>query len=213
MTNISRRASLRIGSCAAVGAGLLVGPGGRENSWASGSPRESIRARYFPNVLLTTHEGREVKFYDDLIKDKFVTINFVYTSCTVTCPTTMANLRRAQEILKNRVGRDLFMYSISLDPEHDRPEVLKKYAQTHGVKPGWLFLTGTREDIRQVRRGLGLELADPVADGYKDNHIGILRYGNERYMRWGSVPTIANPSWIAKSILFADWPENKKAAR
>src|SRR5687768_8863270 len=92
MTNISRRASISIGSCAAVGAGLLVG-GGRENSWASGSPRESIRARYFPNVLLTTHEGKTVRFYDDLLKDKFVTINFVYTSCTVTCPVTMANLR------------------------------------------------------------------------------------------------------------------------
>jgi protein SCO1/2 len=212
MKNISRRAWLRIGTGAAVGAGLLVGPGGRDKSWASASPRDSIRAR-FPNVLLTTHEGKKVRFYDDLIKDKFVTINFVYTSCTVTCPVTMANLLRAQKILKDRVGRDLFMYSITLDPEHDRPEVLKKYAQTHGVQPGWLFLTGTREAVRQIRRGLGMELPDPTADSFKDNHIGILRYGNERYMRWGAVPTIANPSWIAKAILFADWPENRKAAR
>src|SRR5258707_1006227 len=50
------------------------------------SGREVMRERYFPNVLLTTQEGRQVRFYDDLIKDKIVIIQLMYTNCGDICP-------------------------------------------------------------------------------------------------------------------------------
>src|SRR2546428_9926387 len=98
--------------------------------------RDVIRDRYFPNLVLTTHEGRRVRFYDDLIKDRIVTINFMYTQCEDgRCPLTTANLVRVQKLLKDPVGRAIFMYPFTLTPEHDTPSVLKKYATAYGVGP------------------------------------------------------------------------------
>ncbi len=83
---------------------------------------------FFTNAVFRTHENKEVRFYDDLIKDKHVVINFMYTRCEGSCPITTANLVKVQEALKKRVGRDIFMYSISLKPEEDDPATLKEYA-------------------------------------------------------------------------------------
>jgi len=208
--NLSRRELLGMAGAAAVGAGLLALPSGKK-AWAATTPRDLIREDYLPNTLLTTHEGEQVRFYDDLIKDKFVTINMVYTSCKMTCPLVTANLVRVQKLLADRVGRDLFMYSITIDPKRDTPKVLKKYAKTHGVGKGWQFLTGKPDDIENLRIKLGFKWADPVRDANKDFHTGNLRYGNEPLMLWGMVPGIANPSWVAKCILFADQPKTAQA--
>jgi len=117
----------------------------------SGSP---WGANYFPNVPLVTHEGKEVRFFDDLIKGKVVMINFIYTSCPDTCPLETARLAQVEKILGDRVGRDVFMYSISIDPEHDTPEVLKAYAKRYQAGPGWWFLTGKEADITELRKKL-----------------------------------------------------------
>ena len=210
MKNLSRRELLGMAGAAAVGAGLLALPSGKK-AWAATTPRDLIREDYLPNTLLTNHEGESVRFYDDLIRDKFVTINMVYTSCKMTCPLVTANLVRVQKLLADRVGRDLFMYSITIDPKRDTPKVLKKYAKTHGVGKGWQFLTGKPEDIEDLRIKLGFRWANPVRDANKDFHTGNLRYGNEPLMLWGMVPGIANPSWVAKCILFVDQPRTAQA--
>ncbi len=173
------------------------------------SAREAIRERHFPNVPLRTHDGRDVRFYDDLVKDKIVAVNFMYTRCEDgKCPLIMANLARVQRILRDRVGRDIFMYSITLKPEQDTPAVLVRYAQALGTGPGWSLLTGKPEDIELLRRRLGFVQLDPVEDADKSNHIGGVRYGNEALRWWGMVPGLANPEWIARTILFADWPKD-----
>lgn len=166
------------------------------------------RAGYFTNALLHTHEGKTVRFYDDLIKGKIVVINFMYATCVDICPGMTANLARVQKILGERVGRDIFMYSITLEPERDTPEVLKKYAQSYRVKPGWLFLTGERNDIETLRRKLGYVDADPTVDKDKEQHIGIVRFGNEALDRWAACPAMSKPDQIAKSIL---WMEESKS--
>src|SRR5712692_11871739 len=120
------------------------------------SPGAGPRARYFPNVLLRTHENKTVRFYDDLVKGKVVLINFMFTSCKRFCPVTTPNLVKVQAALGDRVGRDVFLYSISLDPATDTPEVLTKYANAVGAGPGWTFLTGKAEDIGKLRRRLGV---------------------------------------------------------
>jgi protein SCO1/2 len=174
------------------------------------SARERIRELHFPNLLLTTHEGRRVRFYDDLIKDKIVVINFMYAKCEGVCPGITANLAKVQKLLGPRLGRDTFMYSFTLKPEHDTPAVLKEYAGAYGVGRGWSFLTGAPADMDLLRRKLGFTDPDPVLDADKSSHIGNVRYGNEPLQRWGSCPGLSKPAWIAESISWVDWPKAAK---
>src|SRR5687768_11159349 len=133
MTNISRRSVMALIGGAAV-AGPLVARAEAQATRPlvkSNSARERIRERHFPNVLLTTHDGRKVRFYDDLIKDKIVVINFMYVKCDGVCPGITANLAKLQKLLGSRLGRDIFMYSFTLKPEEDSPEVLSRYAKAY----------------------------------------------------------------------------------
>ena len=174
------------------------------------SARERLREKHFPNLLLTTHEGKKVRFYDDLLKDKIVLLNFMYAKCEGICPGITSNLRREQKLLGSRVGRDVFMYSFTLKPEQDTPEKMAAYAKMHGTGPGWLFLTGEPSDMELLRRKLGFTDPDPVLDADKSSHIGNVRYGNEALLRWGSCPGMSKPSWIVESL---SWLERPKAGK
>ena len=186
-----------------------------ESEFLSGnaSARKRIRERHFPNLLLTTHEDRKVRFYDDLIKDKIVVINFMYVKCEGVCPGITANLARLQHRLGRRLGRDIFMYSLTLKPEEDSPEVLRQYAKAYHARRGWTFLTGKPEDMELLRRKLGFTDPDPKLDADKSNHIGNIRYGNEPLLRWGSFPGLSKASWMAESISWVDWPRSAKGER
>ena len=173
-------------------------------SWATRSSREKLQARYFPNFELTTQESKKVRFYDDLIKDKIVVINFMYAKCEGICVPVTQNLKRVQNLLGKRVGRDIFMYSITLKPEEDTPEKLKHYVQMHKLKPGWTFLTGKSDEIALLRRKLGFSDAKAKLDKDVTNHIGMIRYGNEARQWWAMCPGQANPPWIVESILWMD---------
>lgn len=172
------------------------------------SSRERIRQRYFPNLVLTSHEGRKVKFYDDLIKDKIVVLNMFYAKCEGICSPVTRNLVRVQSMLGNRVGKDIFIYSFSLKPKEDNVAALKHYAEMHKVKPGWLFLTGSTDDMELLRRKLGFVDPDPEVDKDISNHIGVLKYGNEPLQRWGGCPGMQAPEAIAEAISWVDWPKN-----
>ena len=164
------------------------------------SPRERIRARYFPDLALRTENNRAVRFYDDLIKDKVVVLNFMYAECDGICPGMTANLVKVQKLLGRRVGRDIFMYSLTLEPAHDTPAVLEAYSRGHGAGPGWTFLTGRPEDIERLRRSLGFVDPDPAVDQDKASHIGNIRYGNEPAMLWAACPGLTDARWIVESI-------------
>ncbi len=198
-----------------VGVALLIGAAPFAGGQAKRikSPRERLAERSFPNVTLTTHEGKKVRFYDDLLKDKIVLINFMYAKCDGSCPGTTANLLEVQKILGDRVGRDVFMYSITLKPEEDTPAALKRYAKAYKTKPGWLFLTGESKDIELLRRSLGFIDRDPARDADKSNHIGMLRFGNEPMTLWAGCPGSLGPGKIVKEIGLVDWPTAEKAGR
>ena len=166
------------------------------------SGRERIRRHHLPNVPLTTHTGQRVRFYDDLVRDKKVILNCVYVKCQGICVPVTSNLVRVQKLLGDRVGRDIFMYSITLKPAEDGPDDLRRYAELHGVGPGWLFLTGTPPDIDHLRRALGFTYDDPAEDADLSNHIGMVRYGVEPLTRWAACPGMANPAHIVRSILW-----------
>ncbi|WP_298431866.1 SCO family protein [uncultured Jannaschia sp.] len=112
---------------------------------------------YFTNAPLVTQDGETVRFYDDLIADKIVVVSFIYTDCPDICGLSTARLAQIVDWLGARVGQDIFVYSISIDPETDTPERLKSYAAAFGAenREGWTFLTGTRADIDVVRHKLG----------------------------------------------------------
>ncbi len=93
-------------------------------------------ANYFPNVVLTTQDGKQVHFYDDLLKGKIVVIDLIYTHCVNACPLETARLVQVQKLLGDRVGKDIFFYSISIDPKHDTPKVLKRYARSFTLAQG-----------------------------------------------------------------------------
>jgi protein SCO1 len=176
------------------------------------TPKKSgPRAKYFPNFLMRTHEGKEVRFYDDLIHGKHVVINMMYADCKGLCPPITANLVKVQELLKDRVGKDIFIYSITLRPEQDTPDALKDYAKMHGVKPGWLFLTGRPADIEVLRRKLGFTDPDPELDKDKANHIGLLRIGNEVTNVWMATPGVSKPHNVVKRILWLETPKDYQA--
>ncbi len=177
------------------------------------TPRDRIRQRYLPNVLLRNQDNQPVRFYDDLVKDKIVTINFFYAKCEEICPVVIANLARVQKLLGDRVGREIFMSSITLRPETDTPEALKDYSRMHGAQPGWSFLTGDRKDIELLRRSLGFTTPDANLDKDITQHIGNVRYGNEPLMLWAACPGVARPEWIAESITWMIRPEVKAAAK
>ena len=200
MQNVTRRKLLSLLSLVPVTpiAGLLAGATGTDKT--GDSARARLQRRNFPNVELLTQDGQRVRFYDDLIKDKIVTINFFYAKCEGICPTVTANLAKAQKILGDRVGREIFMTSISLKPEHDTPAVLKEYAGMFKAKPGWSFLTGKPDDIELLRRSLGFTNLDPRLDKDTSQHIGNVRMGNEPLMLWAACPGMARPEFIAKSI-------------
>ncbi|MDW3682842.1 SCO family protein [Cupriavidus sp. CV2] len=160
------------------------------------------RVGYFPNAILDTHDGRKVRFYDDLIKGKLVVINMLLTECAEgLCPTMTANLVRVQEALGKRVGRDIFMYSITLRPEFDTPLVLRAYARQFGVKPGWTFLRGEPQDTEIIRRKLGFYDLDPKVDADVGQHTGLLRIGDEPHDHWCMMPALSSPRQIVSTIL------------
>jgi protein SCO1/2 len=172
------------------------------------APRKASRSRwgadYFPNIALVTHEGKSVRFFDDLIEDKVVVINFIYSTCPDSCPMDTAKLAKVHQILGDRVGRDIFMYSITIDPEHDTPEVLAEYAKRFRAGPGWWFLTGDEADILLLRKKLGLYIAGLDKES-KDHNMSFL-IGNQRTGQWMKRSPMDNPYFIADQI--GSWLSN-----
>jgi protein SCO1/2 len=157
-------------------------------------------AGYFTDAVLTTHEGRQARFYTDLLKGRRVLINFVFVGCTDVCDSVTANLAAVQDILGDRVGTEIFMYSISLQPDFDTPEVLKDYADRFAVKPGWSFLTGRPQDVEVLRWRLGFADIDPVLDADLFQHAAMLRIGEERLDRWAMAAALLTPESLVATI-------------
>ena len=148
-------------------------------------PAASLGPRYYSNGLFRTQENRPVRFYDDLIKGKISIINFFYASCERFCPRTMACLAKVQNLLGDRLGRDMFMYSFTLKPGEDTPDKLKAYAKSIGAKPGWTFLTGSEYDLTTIRFKL-FRVDHPLVDFDVNIHASMLRIINDNNSQWTS---------------------------
>jgi protein SCO1 len=181
---------LLVAALFAGAATLVLSPGSRASGrWG---------ADYFPNVALTTQDGKVVRFYDDLLKGKAVAVNLIYTRCSASCPLETAKLAEVQRLLGDRVGKDIFFYSISIDPAHDTPAALKAYAEKFHAGPGWLFLTGDKDDIKLLSKKLGLSSLTDFAN--RDGHQPSLMIGKEPTGEWMRNSAVDNPRFLATTM-------------
>jgi protein SCO1 len=133
---------------------------------------------YFPNLPVVNQHGEKLRFYDDVIKGKIVVISFIYTSCTEICPLSTARLAQVAEQFGDRLGRDIFFISLSVDPNRDTPEKLKAYADSFRTGPGWVFLTGSLQDMRAINARLGERMRS------LNEHRNEIVLGNDATGEW-----------------------------
>jgi cytochrome oxidase Cu insertion factor (SCO1/SenC/PrrC family) len=151
---------------------------------------ENEQRKYFTDLPLLTQDGTPVRFYTDVLKGRLVLISFIFTNCTEICPILMRNLVDVQEKLGERFGKDVFFVSISVDPEDDTPEELKKYAERYEAKPGWTFLTGKKENVDWVIYKLGQYTAD------FEDHSMMFLLGDVKNARWAKLRGDSDPGVV-----------------
>jgi cytochrome oxidase Cu insertion factor (SCO1/SenC/PrrC family) len=160
----------------------------------SKTPAEAA-AGYFPNLELVTQDNKPVRFFDDLLRGKTVMINFAFTTCSGVCPPMTANLAKVQAYLGDRVGKEINMITISVDPTTDTPREWKRYAEKFRVKPGWYFLTGKKENVDAVLSKLGGYVEDKL------KHSAVLLVGNLETGEWVKMFSMAKASDIADAVM------------
>jgi protein SCO1/2 len=232
-SNVSRRKLLRLLGVAPLAGGALAAFGATSANFGGAHPTDSagatsapsagltmsekarrrIQEQHLPNIPLITQDGQQVRFYDDLVKGKVVSLNFFFAKCEEVCPVVMANLAKVQKLLGDSVGRDIFMYSFTLKPEEDTVEVLKHHHHMFGAKPGWTYLTGNPQDLEKLRVAIGFSYPDPKIDADKTQHIGNVRYGNEPIMLWSACPGMAHAEFIAETLNWAIHPETSRVLK
>jgi protein SCO1/2 len=164
-------------------------------------------ANLFTNALVRTHEGRQVRFYDDLIKGRQVIVNMMYATCDGLCPAITSRLVQVHGALKARMGRDLFLCSITIKPEKDDAPALKAFADMHGaLLPGWTFVTGDPYDIETIRYRL-FRMDHIKLDADPESHTGMLRIVNDATNCWTCVSPMASRYTVLEHISWADPPK------
>ena len=136
---------------------------------------------YFTDVVLTDQDGKPVRFYSDVLQGKTVVVESFFTTCTGTCPLMNATFAKIQAAVGDRLGKDVFLVSITVDAENDTPAKLKEYAAHMKARPGWMFLTGKKENVAQALHKLGLAVES------RESHKNLFIVGNEPKGLWKKI--------------------------
>ncbi|WP_224367842.1 SCO family protein [Hyalangium versicolor] len=172
----------------------LPHPGPTAAGATAANPEDLAAQKYFGETPLIDQDGRQVRFYSDLVQGKIVIINTFFTSCGSVCPVVSRTLGKLQERLGDRLGREVRMLSISVDPV-DTPEKLKEYAGRLQARPGWYFLTGDKQNVLEVLGRLGQAVEAP------DQHSTVLLVGNTRTGLWKKVLGLAKPEQVVEAAM------------
>jgi protein SCO1/2 len=170
-------------------AGVADSPAGH-NAGHDGSRAQ----KYFTDVELIDQDGRKVRFYSDVLKGKTVVVNAFFTTCTSVCPPMNRNMEKIQEALGERVGKDVLLVSVSVDPETDTPARLKEYARKFHAGPGWLFLTGKKENVDWALYKVGQYVED------KQDHTTVIIIGNEATGLWKKAFGLAKTAELLQTV-------------
>jgi protein SCO1/2 len=158
------------------------------------SAREEMGRKYFTDVVLVNQNGQEMRLFSDLIKGKTAIIIPFFTSCTGACPAMNQNLASIQTWLGDRLGKDAYMISISVDPATDTVSKLQEYARKFGARPGWFFLSGKRENVEFALKKLGQYAQN------RDDHSNIMIIGNEKTGLWKKAFSLASSEALIKIV-------------
>jgi protein SCO1/2 len=171
---------------------------------APSASAESSAQKYFSDVVLVNQHGEKMRFYSDLLRGKVVIINSFFATCTGSCLPLTRNLEKLQQGLGARMGKEVNIISISVDPEVDTPASLKAYAKKLNAGPGWYFLTGTKESVEFALKKIGQFVDD------KQAHLNIFIIGNERTGLWKKAFGLAKSDELMKivdSVLADEMPK------
>ena len=154
----------------------------------------SAAEKYFSDVELIDQDGQKLRFYSDVLKNKVVVINAFFTTCTSVCPPMTRNLEKVQDALGDRLGKEAFIVSITVDPETDTPARLKEYGRRFHARPGWMFLTGKKQNVDWALYKLGQYVET------KDGHTTIIIIGNEPKGLWKKAFGLARSDELIKLV-------------
>jgi protein SCO1/2 len=154
---------------------------------------ESTRVDLLDHILLDQH-GQEVKFVSDVIGDRIVVMDFVYTTCTTVCPVLSAVFGQLQNKLGDRLGDDVVLVSVSVDPIRDTPQRLEAYSRIHKAQPGWIWLTGNKRTMDEVLDGLGA-----YSPNFED-HAAMVLIGDGKDGQWSRFYGFPNPDRIMARV-------------
>ncbi|HEX5888543.1 MAG TPA: SCO family protein [Pyrinomonadaceae bacterium] len=143
-----------------------------------------------PDVPVLDQEGNKLHFYTDLIKGKTVAINFIFTNCTTICPPLAATFARLQKEMGDKIGKDVHLISISVDPVTDTPERLKAWGAKFKAGPGWTFVTGEKQEMDKLLNALG------AAVSRREDHTPAMIIGNDSKGVWTRTYGLAKISQI-----------------
>ena len=190
---------------AAAHAGAPPALGGE--SLSAPSPKQRAAQLFFSDRELVTQKGERVAFYTDVLRDKVVLVNFIYTQCTDSCPTQTARVAAVQSLLPDAASLGIELVSISVDPEHDTPRALGEYAARFGSRDGWTFLTGSKANVDDVLRRLG-QLAPS-----REAHTTLFMLGNMKSGHWIKLHPDSDPAEIARYLRLLAAESNATASR
>ena len=152
----------------------------------------SAFAMTIPDVPVVDQNGKSHHFYGDLIKDRVVAVNFVFTSCTTICPVMGATFAQVQKLLGTR--DDVTLISVTIDPRNDTPARLAAWGRKVGAKPGWTLVTGDPADIDTLLKAMGVFTPD------NNDHGPIIVDGDDRTAAWQRINGFATPAAIAGEL-------------
>ncbi|MEG0858723.1 MAG: SCO family protein [Pseudomonas sp.] len=156
---------------------------------------------YFTDSLVQDQNGRSLRFYSDVLKDRVVLLNVIFTNCSDACPLITRKLREVREAMGAEQASKVTFISLSSDPTNDTPQVLKAFAEKQGVDgPNWLFLTGDKAQMDLVLMRLGHLIPSP------EQHSTQLIAGDVANKRWSKIRPDAPPVAIAQRLQLLSQP-------
>ena len=156
---------------------------------------EAKARNYFTNLEVIDQNGQRLNFYDDVLKDKVVAINFIFTNCQGACPLMTKNLTFVRDMMGGEVGKSVHFVSISIDPLRDTPAAMKAFAQTHDADhAGWTWVTGDPDKLAAIVKKLGSYTDDPEA------HTTQMLAANIRTAHWTKIAPNVPPKGVVERL-------------
>ena len=177
-----------------------------KTSQAKPAETQTPALKYFTDVELINQDGAKLRFYSDLLKGHTVVIIPFFATCTNVCPPMNATMRKIQQALGSRVGKEIYLISITVDPVNDTPERLKEYAAKFHAEPGWYFVTGKPENVNLALEKLGQYVPD------KNDHSTVMIIGNEATGLWKKAFALS-PASALVTIIESVANDGKPASR